>query len=460
MNQQNKNTSSKQKTVSRSLVVKSNDLINARFNLSVAETRIILLMVAQINMDDEDFKTYKVRIKDFMESAGISSNTKNVYSRAREYTKKLMKRVLEIPKEDGTWLQVSFISSAEYPAGRGYVELQFDPKLKPYLIKLKQRFTTYEAQNVLSLGSFYSIRLYELLKQYEKIGKRTIGVDELKDLLGILDSYKSYYLFKQRVIEQAKKELDENCDITFSYKEIRMGRKVVEIEFNIIRQPDVFDTRNDSSEIITSPLLDDKNTILTELQEIGFTKSQVEKSIEKYKDQLDELGSLIQSCKAKHKSGKIENLAAYIWDVVKVGGKVKPSEKTKTKSAEKKKKLTGDEQSSDEKKIIAEWEKEYESAIAENNEKYADESSEYLLKFEEYVRKNMGLRIMLIKEGKLNKKHSMFRYMLGSFIAESLEKNLPEFPKWVQQVKGYHIIEDKGAPGSYRINAKQASLFK
>ena len=43
----------------------------------------------------------------------------------------------------------------------------------------------YQLENILSLSSFYAIRIYELLKQYEKIGKRGINIKELRGYLGI-----------------------------------------------------------------------------------------------------------------------------------------------------------------------------------------------------------------------------------------------------------------------------------
>lgn len=54
----------------------------------------------------------------------------------------------------------------------------------PYLLQLKERFTRYELKNILYFKNKYSIRIYELLKQYEKIGKREINIKELRGYLG------------------------------------------------------------------------------------------------------------------------------------------------------------------------------------------------------------------------------------------------------------------------------------
>ncbi len=104
--------------------------------------------------------------------------------------------------------------------------------MKPFLLRLKERFTTYKLNNVMKLRSIYSIRIYELLKQYQSIGKRTITIESLRKMLGIEpDEYKTYNNLKRKVIMVAHKEVNEKTDICFDYKEIKLSRKVNEIEF-------------------------------------------------------------------------------------------------------------------------------------------------------------------------------------------------------------------------------------
>ena len=53
------------------LIVKSNYLIEASYKLTVQEVRVVLLLASMINKDDDKFKLYKVKVKDFIEFAGI-----------------------------------------------------------------------------------------------------------------------------------------------------------------------------------------------------------------------------------------------------------------------------------------------------------------------------------------------------------------------------------------------------
>ena len=93
------------------------------------------------------------------------------------------------------------------------------------------------------LKSSYSIRIFELLKQYEPLKKRKIDLEELRKLVGtteidqngeiIKEDYPLYGHFKSRVIVPAQKELKQKTDIYFNFTEIKEGRKVVAIEFEI-----------------------------------------------------------------------------------------------------------------------------------------------------------------------------------------------------------------------------------
>src|SRR5690606_31316286 len=76
-------------------------------------------------------------------------------------------------------------------------------------------------------------RIYELLKQYEKIQERTFLLSDLRELLGAENIYPAYGNFKQRVLLPAQKELKNKTDISFKLEEIKNGRRVVKVKFII-----------------------------------------------------------------------------------------------------------------------------------------------------------------------------------------------------------------------------------
>ena len=227
-------------------ITKSNSLIEARYRLSLNEQRLILMYISMLTPEHEDLPIVRLKVKDIVKALEI--NSEKYYSELKELLKKLRSRVLEIPTDTG-YIITGWIDSARYYSKKGEIVLRLSPELKPYLLKLKEAFTTYYLKNVLKLRSFYSIRIYELLKQYESVGKRVISIEDLRKILKLEgDKYKKYSDFKRFVIMAAQKELKQKTDIYFDFKEKKIGRKVVELEFFIYRNKDnmvnAFDSDN------------------------------------------------------------------------------------------------------------------------------------------------------------------------------------------------------------------------
>ncbi|KZE67931.1 hypothetical protein AWM68_17305 [Fictibacillus phosphorivorans] len=214
----------------KNLITKSNSLIEANYKLGELEQKIIWLLASRIQPSDKEFKTYTLRIKEFTDLLGLTSKSK--YSEIEQITLGLMQKVFQIKTEYKTE-QISWLSYVAYNKKSGTVDLRIDPSLKPFLIELKECFTSYRIENILQLKGQYTIRIYEMLKQYEKIKERTFKVDEIKEKLCVGDMYPQYGSFKQRVLKPAQKELKKKTDISFELEEIKTGRKVDTVKFII-----------------------------------------------------------------------------------------------------------------------------------------------------------------------------------------------------------------------------------
>jgi hypothetical protein len=222
----------KKKALPNSLIVtQSNKLVESRYNLPLGEQRLVLTMIARIQPDDEDFKPYRIRVHEFAEFLGIAKGS--AYAECKKTTKKLLSRVISIEEPDGL-LQINWLSSAKYIDGTGMVNLTFDPLLKPYLLQLKSNFTSCKLAMFLSFKSQYTMRIYTLLKQYEKLKTREIDVEVLRDMLGIgKDQYQLYTNLKKDILVSSQKELAEKADLYFEFEEIKYGRRVGAILFHI-----------------------------------------------------------------------------------------------------------------------------------------------------------------------------------------------------------------------------------
>lgn len=215
----------------KQLVIKSNFLVEASYRLSSIEQKIILTLATKIKNTDKEFQKYFFNLGELGNFLELKTNADYVY--LREVTKNLLSKVLTIKKENSI-LQTHWLESVEYFESQGEVALNFNPELKPFLIQLKNNFTKYQLKYAIQLKSLFSIRVYELLKQYEKISHRDFLLKDLRERLGIKnEEYPFYGNFKAKVLLVAQKELKEKTDISFEFEEIKIGRGVGKIRFLI-----------------------------------------------------------------------------------------------------------------------------------------------------------------------------------------------------------------------------------
>ena len=222
------------------LVKKSNQLIEARYNFTVWEMRFFLSVIAQIHRDDDDFRVYRVWFRDIVKMFGLNKNH-NSYDLLRDGANKLMDKSFYVRYEDsGSPREVRYhiLRKIDYSTlgkegrveSQEYIDITIEQEMKPFLLQLQRSFTTYDLRNIVKLG-VYPIRIYELLKQYETIGRRTLVYEELKTMLE-LEHYSAFGTFYQRIVAPAVEEINKNTDlIVYEVEKIKEGKKVVALEF-------------------------------------------------------------------------------------------------------------------------------------------------------------------------------------------------------------------------------------
>ncbi len=212
------------------LITKSNELIVARYNLSLEEQRLILVLASMVQPNDIEFKEYTIYISQFLELLNVKDCDK--YALIPDIAKDLMKKVIDI---DGKNERIMFpwLAGAKHNKKNASIKLIFHPYLKPFLLNLKSNFVSYKLGNVLLLNSKYSIRLYEIFKSNEFKTNFKVAIKELKFMFMIESEYNLYADFKKRVIEYAKKEINAKTDINVTYEELKEGRKVIALNFLI-----------------------------------------------------------------------------------------------------------------------------------------------------------------------------------------------------------------------------------
>ena len=229
--------------VNKDLEVKKADVVvKARYKLNPLSLKFITTLISSIKRSDDINELYIFKVKDFQEL--IKLKRKDLYWAVKEALKELLEKPIYIPKgkdkNDNSFLMLNWVASAEYKDGEGLVEFEISNKLRPYLLEAQKKFLKYKLENILPLRSSYSIRLYEILKDWYELNKRygnkaekVIKVDEIREMLEIPKSYQYSSHIKKLILNKSKKELEEHTDIIFDFEEIKTGRKVTHLKIII-----------------------------------------------------------------------------------------------------------------------------------------------------------------------------------------------------------------------------------
>jgi plasmid replication initiation protein len=233
----------KTESAGEEVVVKSNRLVRARVAWTKLEHRVVAMLISQLNKDDEAFEMQRVYIRDLIEHADSAS--RDVYDRAEEICQKLLDQKVHVrmQSDDGRRIYQGFncMSTCRYVEGSGYIEAKFNDDMEPFLLQLRRRFTMYRLQNFMRLSSQHSMRMYELMKMREGMRYLRISVEELREMLCCEHTYERFSDFKRYVLERAREEIKETCDIYFTYKVERDGRTPVRVNFMIHEQEEETD---------------------------------------------------------------------------------------------------------------------------------------------------------------------------------------------------------------------------
>ncbi|WP_280564948.1 replication initiation protein [Chromohalobacter sp. 48-RD10] len=223
-------------------VYKANAVVEASYDLSVAEHRLLLACFAQIGQEATDERLYRVYARDIAELTDIP--TPDAYRDAAVATERLYERSVEVfegpngtappKKRKFRWIQ-----EAVYAEGEGYVDVRLSTSILPYVNNLLEQYTVYHMQDVARMTSRYAIRVYELLVQWRRRGSREVEVEWLRRTLGVGDKYPNFKDFRRWVLEQAVSQINERSPLHVDWKPRKTGRKVTHIEFTFTDEREV-----------------------------------------------------------------------------------------------------------------------------------------------------------------------------------------------------------------------------
>lgn len=293
------------------VIFQHNNLVEARYTLTLQEKRLILWLISRITPEEENFKKHELTVKEFMSLMDLKGNAN--YKELQKITYGLMKKILVIKKPDEqTLTQVNWINYAHYEEKLGKIQVAFSDAMKPFLLHLKTKFTAIEVTDLMQFTSIHAIRIYELLKQYEHIGERVLSLEEIRRCCGIEKKLKQYVEFERYVLLIAQREMQEKSDLYFEFEKIKESRKIVAIKFFIRKNKDIDIKKNPekyNQEVKRKP------PVIDALRDFGLTNRTINQILRENTEQ--QIQDAINAVDIQLSKGGVRNTKAMMITAIK-----------------------------------------------------------------------------------------------------------------------------------------------
>lgn len=220
-------------------VTQGNKLIEASYQLSLAEKRVLMVLLSQIN-SHPDAAPIDPSTPMTITAGGISDmldiSLDHSYKLLVAAVERLAERwvIIDNPDPDDTKLsrtRTRWVTAIDYRPGSGELETYFAPKIIPYISQLSREFTRYRLQHVVGMTSVYAIRLYELFIQWQGSGEREVEVGWLKEQFELSKKYPRMYDFKKYVLQPAVDQINEHSNLWVRWSQRKSGRVVIALQF-------------------------------------------------------------------------------------------------------------------------------------------------------------------------------------------------------------------------------------
>jgi plasmid replication initiation protein len=220
----------------RLLAVMSNPLLRRKLSLDVMQQHIFHLAIGQIEEpwdDKEKLPVFDIRVEAYAALTGRSPRQGSLYEQLKKAVRGLQHTEVALPGGERIAILAPY---ADYIKGESRIEVDFNERLKPYILGLRKYFAKIPVAEACKLRSGYAISFY--LYCWSWYGSKEKGwsmeVGELREWLSIgAGTLERTCDLNKRVIEQARQELNAKASLTFKAKPVRHGRKTVGWFFEI-----------------------------------------------------------------------------------------------------------------------------------------------------------------------------------------------------------------------------------
>ena len=237
-------------------ISKSNTLIEAGFDLTLAEHDLMTLAINKLHKQGTGNHEVFITAQEFAAANKISES--HAYQQLKATADKLMERHLKfplyidldkkqnkepnavcvVPPKHGRYETVptkhNWLQSVGYMESNGFIYLLFTDPIRFLIDKTGDAYTTYNFANTIEMVTFGGKRLYEMVCKWKDLGKtKMMYIVEWKEFFGVADKYPRTAEFKRWVILPAIAEVNAQGDFRIHLEQLKVGRTITHFQIII-----------------------------------------------------------------------------------------------------------------------------------------------------------------------------------------------------------------------------------
>lgn len=248
-----KQTNTIKKRASKAVVTQDNRFIYAKYDMNANEMKFFMWIVAQLNSQrDTLFQVCEIPLSEVFEIFNHTSEDNYTYIKhlidnmaKKAYIEDFRLLDEKTMKEVDIHRAMPLFKWIEYRKEQSHISYQLNDSLMEYLLEQKRDFTQLKFNDIQQMKSAYSIRIYNMLMCEIKQNRQSLKMNlaALQNILEVPKTLKEYKHFNQKVLAQAKKDINTKSNlILFEIKALKTGKKVTDLEF-------IFDYKNNTKRI-------------------------------------------------------------------------------------------------------------------------------------------------------------------------------------------------------------------
>ncbi len=238
------------------MISKSNTLIEAGFELTLAEHDLLTLAINKLHKQATNNHDVFITAKEFSIANGVSES--HAYQLLKSTANILMDRQLKfplyidldkknnnepnavsvIPPKHGRYEaangKYNWLQGVAYADNQGFIYIHFSDPLRFLIDKTGDAYTNYNYSKTLDMRTFNAKRLYELVCKWKDLGAtKSMYIDDWREFFGVPDKYPNIAEFKRRILDPSIKALNEQGDFDITLKQEKVGRIITHFQLLI-----------------------------------------------------------------------------------------------------------------------------------------------------------------------------------------------------------------------------------